>query len=216
MYHLPAGFGGDAVLAGVEHLNVVREETREGLLFAATERSGLNSSMNDWLVSPGKPKSPVGLVWDREKRLFKGKSRLVYSLTEYGKTLVGQFDQAGRISSERMQQARKRGLDVGCLVRISPKAYAYSFYPGSTGYRTGVNLSQSNTKICMLAGWTSAFVSSNEGEQELSLVGLHDPSDVTNDRIWTSRYQFDAVVMHPEHGYVCLTQSALSPVKGRR
>ncbi len=213
MYSLPAGFSGDAVLAGVEHLNVVREETREGLLLAATKGAGLNSSMNDWLVSPGKPKSPVGLVWDREKKPFNGKSRLVYSLTEYGKTLVGQFDQAGRISAERMQQAKKRGLEVGCLVKIAPKAYAYSFYPGESGFRSGINLNRNDSRVCILAGWTSSFpLDGSDG----TIVGLHDPSNLSNDRIWTTRSSFDAVVMHPEHGYICLTQSSLRHVKGRR
>jgi len=214
MYVLPKGFSGDAVLAGVDHLNAVGEDTREGLLRAAVDAAGLNYSMNDWLVSPGRDKSPVDIVWRREKKPFQGTKRFVYSLTKYGKTLVGQFDQAGRLRRERIAQAQKIGLEVGKLVRIKPKTYAFSFHASDSGGHNSVSMESGDNRMSTFMGWTSfwGFKDPETGE-ERPIVGFHDPSDRVNDRIWSVRGQFDAVVLHPEHGQIITTQSSLSIVK---
>ena len=215
MYVLPKGFSGDAVLAGVDHLSAMGEDTREGLLLSAVRAAGLSGSMNDWLVSPGRDNSPVDIVWQREKKTFHGKKRFVYSLTEYGKTLIGQFDQPGRLRRERIAQAQKIGLEVGKLVRIKPKTYACTFYESKDcGFRS-VYL-EAGDNMCTFMGWTSFWGFNDPETGELNarpIVGLHDPSDLINDRIWSVRGQFDAVVLHPSHGQIFTTQAALSTVK---
>lgn len=215
MYVLPKGFGGDAVLAGVEHLNAVGEDTREGLLQSAVRAAGLSNTMNDWLVTPGSQNSPAGIVWQREKKRIWRRRQFVYSLTEYGKTLVGQFDQPGRLRRERIAQAQKIGLEVGKLVRIKPKTYAYTFYEDEDrGFRSV--LLEAGDNMCTFMGWTSFWGFNDPETGELNarpIVGLHDPSDLINDRIWSVRGQFDAVVLHPSHGQIFTTQAALSTVK---
>ena len=70
-YRVPGGFSGVAVRRACEMVTAVPGVTQKELLQAAVQYSGLNSSTAGWITSPG-PKSPAGLLWDRNKEgVFK-------------------------------------------------------------------------------------------------------------------------------------------------
>ena len=70
-YRVPGGFSGVAVRRACEMVAAVPGVTQKELLQAAVQYSGLNGSTAGWITSPG-PKSPAGLLWDRNKEgVFK-------------------------------------------------------------------------------------------------------------------------------------------------
>lgn len=70
-YRVPGGFSGVAVRRACEMVIAVPGVTQKELLQAAVQYSGLNGSTAGWITSPG-PKSPAGLLWDRNKEgVFK-------------------------------------------------------------------------------------------------------------------------------------------------
>lgn len=70
-YRVPGGFSGVAVRRACEMVTAVPGVTQKELLQAAVQYSGLNGSTAGWITSPG-PKSPAGLLWDRNKEgVFK-------------------------------------------------------------------------------------------------------------------------------------------------
>lgn len=70
-YRVPGGFSGVAVRRACEMVTAVPGVTQKELLQAAIQYSGLNGSTAGWITSPG-PKSPAGLLWDRNKEgVFK-------------------------------------------------------------------------------------------------------------------------------------------------
>lgn len=70
-YRVPGGFSGVAVRRACEIVTGIPGITQQELLREAIRYSGLNSSTAGWITSPG-PKSPAGLLWDRNKEgVFK-------------------------------------------------------------------------------------------------------------------------------------------------